>query len=114
MKRQAADPPSESPTRQSNAAELAVPAARSHPVDKGWRIILGCLVLVAATILTYQPVWHAGYIWDDDVYVTENKLLAAPDGLRRIWFSQESPSQYFPLTYTTFRADYALWGLNPS
>jgi tetratricopeptide (TPR) repeat protein len=81
---------------------------------KVWRVVLAGLVLVIATILTYQPVWHAGYIWDDDVYVTENKLLGAPDGLRRIWFSQESPSQYFPLTYTTFRAEYGLWGLNPS
>src|ERR1051326_7746141 len=71
------------------------------------------LLLVAATILVYQPVWHAGFIWDDDVYVTENKLLAAPDGLRRIWFSQDSPSQYFPLTYPTFRVEHALWGLNP-
>jgi len=28
--------------------------------------------------------------------VTKNSLLTAPDGLRRIWFSLESPSQYFP------------------
>ena len=70
--------------------------------------------LVAATILVYQQAWHAGYIWDDDVYVTENKLLTAPDGLRRIWFSFDSPSQYFPLVYTTFRLEHALWGLQPA
>jgi hypothetical protein len=69
---------------------------------------------VGATLLAYQPVWHAGFIWDDDVYVTGNKLLTAPDGLRRIWFSQESPSQYFPLTYTTFRFEHALWGMRPA
>jgi len=71
-----------------------------------------CLLLVAATLLAYQPVWHAGFIWDDDVYVTGNPLLTAPDGLRRIWFSLDSPSQYFPLTYTTFRIERTLWGLN--
>jgi hypothetical protein len=32
--------------------------------------------------------------------VTANPLLTAPDGLRRIWFSLDSPSQYFPLTHT--------------
>src|SRR5215469_7190927 len=67
------------------------------------------LLLVLAVILVYQPVWHAGFIWDDDVYVINNKLLRAPDGLWRIWFSLDSPSQYFPLTYSVFRLEYALW-----
>lgn len=71
------------------------------------------LLLAAATVLVYQQAWHAGYIWDDDVYVTANKLLTAPDGLSRIWFSFDSPSQYFPLVYTTFRLEHALWGLHP-
>ncbi len=62
----------------------------------------------------YQPAWNGGFIWDDDDYVTNNELLTAPDGLRRIWFSLDSPSQYFPLVYTTFRIEHALWGLNPS
>ncbi|PYS66800.1 MAG: O-GlcNAc transferase, partial [Acidobacteria bacterium] len=33
---------------------------------------------------------------------------------RRIWFSLESPSQYFPLTYTVLRIERWLWGLNPT
>ena len=72
------------------------------------------LLLVAGTALAYMPAWHAGFIWDDDRYVTRNPLLTAPDGLRRIWFSTDSPSQYFPLVYTTFRLEHALWGLNPT
>jgi tetratricopeptide (TPR) repeat protein len=43
----------------------------------------------------------------------ENKLLTEPDGLYRIWFTADSPSQYFPLVYTTFRFEHKLWGLNP-
>src|SRR5437868_15366057 len=72
------------------------------------------LLLFALTIAAYQRVWHAGFIWDDDVYVTANPLLTAPDGLKRIWFSLDSPSQYFPLVYSTFRIEHALWGLNPT
>jgi tetratricopeptide (TPR) repeat protein len=72
------------------------------------------LCLVAATMISYQPVWDAGFIWDDDEYVTDNPLLTATDGLRRIWFSLDSPSQYFPLTYTAFRIEHALWGLMPA
>jgi len=78
---------------------------------QGWLL---CLLLVAATILAYQPASSAGFIWDDDAYVTRNSLLTAPDGLQRIWFSLDSPSQYFPLVYTTFRLEHALWGLNPA
>ena len=76
------------------------------------RVWLFAMVLVLTTILAYRPAWNGGFIWDDDFYVTKNRLLTAPDGLRRIWFSLESPSQYFPLTYTSFRIERALWGLN--
>ena len=70
------------------------------------------LILTAVTIFAYRPAWNGGFLWDDDFYITNNELLTAPDGLRRIWFSLDSPSQYFPLTYTTFRIEHALWGLN--
>ena len=72
------------------------------------------LLLVAAIMIAYHPAWHAGFIWDDNEYVTANPLLSAPDGLWRIWFSLDSPSQYFPLTYTTFYIERSLWGLNPA
>jgi hypothetical protein len=71
------------------------------------------LVLTGIAILAYRPAWNGGFLWDDDVYITNNELLTAHDGLRRIWFSLDSPSQYFPLVYTTFRVEHALWGLNP-
>ncbi|MEO5722391.1 MAG: tetratricopeptide repeat protein, partial [Chthoniobacterales bacterium] len=93
---------------QTVTEELAPPRAA------GWKSWLLGLLLVAATAVAYQPAWNAGFIWDDDIYVTTNELLTAPDGLQRIWFSFDSPSQYFPLVYTTFRFEHALWGLNPA
>ena len=78
------------------------------------RACLFGLLLAAVTIFAYRPAWNGGFIWDDDYYVINNELLTAPDGLWRIWFSLDSPSQYFPLVYTTFRIEHALWGLNPS
>lgn len=87
--------------------------AKSFASSRG-HIWLFALVLVLATIFAYQPAWTGNFIWDDDFYVTKNPLLTAPDGLRRIWFSLESPSQYFPLTYTSFRIEHMLWGLNPT
>ncbi len=82
-----------------------------HP--RGEDLLKG-LLLVAAILLAYYPASRAGFIWDDDLYVTNNPLLTASDGLRRIWFSLDSPSQYFPLTYTTFWIERSLWGLNPA
>ena len=69
--------------------------------------------LAALTVSAYWPAWHGGFIWDDDRYVTHNYLLIAPDGLRRIWFSLDAPSQYFPLAYTVLRIERSLWDLNP-
>ena len=68
-----------------------------------------CLLVFAA----YLPLWQAGFVWDDDRYVTENPLLTAPDGLWRIWFTPHVQSQYFPLVFTTLRLEHALWGLAP-
>ena len=76
------------------------------------RALIFAAVLAAVTIFAYRPAWHGDFLWDDDAYIINNELLTAPDGWQRIWFSFDSPSQYFPLTYSTFRIEHALWGLN--
>jgi tetratricopeptide (TPR) repeat protein len=98
-----------------NGEKAPVSRGRAEFLPSSWRHgwLFGWF-LVAVTLIAYGPAWHAGFIWDDDAYVTQNPLLTAPDGLRRIWFSLDSPSQYFPLTYTTFYVERALWGLNPA
>jgi tetratricopeptide (TPR) repeat protein len=71
------------------------------------------LFLITVTVLAYQPVWHAGFIWDDDRYVTDNATLHSLAGLWQIWFQPGVTSQYYPLTFTIFWLEYHLWGLNP-
>jgi tetratricopeptide (TPR) repeat protein len=78
----------------------------------GHRAWVFAVVLATVTIFAYRPAWHGGFLWDDDAYIINNQLLTAPHGWQRIWFSLDSPSQYFPLTYSTFRIEHALWGLN--
>jgi protein O-mannosyl-transferase len=79
--------------------------------ERGW---LFAVLLVSAVVVAYHPAWNAGFIWDDDIYVTGNRLLSEPGGLWRLWFSLNAPSQYFPLTYTVFWLERALWGFNPA
>ena len=76
-------------------------------------MLLGALLLLAV-VVAYLPSLNAGYIWDDDLYVTDNPLLTAPDGLTKIWFSAHHQSQYFPLVFTTLRFERWVWGLNPA
>ena len=78
--------------------------------DRDW---LRGVVLAAVIFIAYLPALRGGFIWDDDVYVTQNTMLTAPDGLSRIWFSTHLQSQYVPLVFTTFRFEHKLWGVNP-
>jgi tetratricopeptide (TPR) repeat protein len=70
------------------------------------------LVLIGTTLIAYQPVWHAGFIWDDDGFLTNNPLIKAADGLYRFWCTTEAPD-YFPMTSTTLWLEWRLWGENP-
>ena len=77
-------------------------------------VLTGALIVAVLTIVSYSPAWHGGFVWDDDRYVANNPLLVVPDGLWRIWFSLDAPSQYFPLSYTLLRLEHSWWGLNPA
>ncbi len=74
---------------------------------------LPALLIVVATLLAYSSVWGAGYIWDDDAYVSNNNTLTSVDGLRRIWLEPGAVPQYYPLTHTTFWIEHQIWGVNP-
>ena len=71
------------------------------------------LLLAMITLVAYLPALDGGFIWDDHSHVENNPLLFGPGGLKRIWFSLEAP-QYYPLVFTSFRLERALWGVNPA
>ncbi len=73
---------------------------------------LGALVIAAATAAVYWPALSGKFILDDDRYLTNNRLISSPDGLYRIWCTQEL-IDYWPLTYTSFWFEWRLWGTTP-
>lgn len=75
--------------------------------------LLPDLVLVVAVLVVYLPALGAGFIWDDDHYVTANTALRSLDGLRRIWSEPGTTPQYYPVTFTSLWLDFQLWGLTP-
>jgi hypothetical protein len=77
------------------------------------RPALAGAALVALVVVAYLPALRAGWVWDDDYYVTKNPTLGSVEGLRRIWFEIGAVPQYYPLVHTTFWVEHRLWGLRP-
>ncbi len=71
-------------------------------------------LIVLAVLVSYVPAMRAGYVWDDDAYVTRNEQLRSPAGLARIWFVPSATPQYYPAVHTSFWLEYRLWGLAPA
>jgi protein O-mannosyl-transferase len=75
--------------------------------------LLSTLGIVTLAFVAYLPVLRAGFVWDD-IAVTENPVIGAADGLWRIWFDPRAnvlEDHYWPLVYTSFWAEFRLWGL---
>ncbi len=76
-------------------------------------LITGSCLIALVTLAVYIPAMRAGFIWDDNQFLTENQLIMANDGLCRFWCTTEAPD-YFPLTSTTLWFEWRLWGMNAS
>jgi tetratricopeptide (TPR) repeat protein len=70
-------------------------------------------LLAAFVLIAYAPALRAGYIWDDDRYVTTNPALRDVHGLAALWTTLDATPQFYPLTHTILWIEYALWGLDP-
>src|SRR6516225_3877510 len=71
------------------------------------------LALVIGVCLAYLPVFRAGFIWDDEHYITGNPTLIGTSGLRQIWFEPGAVPQYYPLTFTIFWLEHHVWHNQP-
>ena len=76
-------------------------------------------LLVGLVAAAYAPVWVGGaFIWDSEFFVRDHPALTAGwPGLRALWTTfGPDPSRfvvmvhYWPVLYTTFWFDAALWG----
>ena len=101
---------------KAGSAEISTPIAFTDtppPRPLSWFSLdwLWGLILILAVILTYSPVWWAGFIWDDNVYITTSPCMVGLHGLQDIWTT--SAADISPLTFTTFWVVNALWGVGP-
>lgn len=80
--------------------------ARKGPL----RPLLALLAIVLLTAAAHMPGVGGGVLPDDNRYITENRLLRQGAGLRAIWLEPGAMDQYYPLTFTSFWAEYQIWG----
>ncbi|MFI5349780.1 MAG: tetratricopeptide repeat protein [Elusimicrobiota bacterium] len=76
------------------------------------------LLLGLAALAHLTAIRSGGFIMDDDDSVTQNAALRSAEGLRDIWLRVGPRAggtvQYYPLTYTVFWFEHALWGDRPA
>lgn len=95
-------------------ADLRKRLGAAIPSEARWALaaIAGLLILV--TFAAYAPALSAGFIWDDDDYVTNNPTIQSATGLFPIWARPGSTVQYYPMVFTTFWLEHRIWRLDPA
>ena len=51
----------------------------------------GIAIIVIAVFIAYFPSLRGDFVLDDDLLLTENKLIKASDGVYRLWCTTEAP-----------------------
>lgn len=74
--------------------------------------IVPILVLFLLIFIAYIPCLKGDFLWDDNMFLTDNHLIKSQNGLRDFWFSAKAPD-YFPLTSSMLWFEWRLWGENP-
>lgn len=76
-----------------------------------WKQWLIATALVVVVFLAYQPAWNGGFLFDDDLHLLNNPVLKT-GGLKGAWVPG-TYINYWPLTFTIYRFEFDIWGLNP-
>ncbi|MGD0651502.1 MAG: tetratricopeptide repeat protein [Verrucomicrobiia bacterium] len=79
-------------------------------MKESWKSVgLGGALIVLLTLVAYIPAMHGGFVWDDGLLISENRMVRASDGLFRFWFTTEAPD-YYPLAWSLWWLEWRLWG----
>jgi tetratricopeptide (TPR) repeat protein len=93
--------------RDASAATVSVRVKQHESWHDG--PLVQAISLCLLVVVVYLPALRAGFIWNDDSFLTENPLIHASDGLHRFWASTEPPD-YFPLTSTSLWLEWRVFG----
>ncbi len=80
----------------AHASAAAIEASRRPR----YFVIVGAALITIVSCIVYFPALRGGFIFDDDIYLTEASYIHASDGLYRIWCTSDAVD-FYPLTNTT-------------
>jgi tetratricopeptide (TPR) repeat protein len=108
--------------KSKKAPSKAAPPPRVEPKalapeDARWfygRLALQSLTIVLAGLWIYHPVFHGGWLMDDNAYITQNPGLRDPYGLLNIWLAPGSFVEYYPIEESLQWIQWQFWQDNAS
>jgi tetratricopeptide (TPR) repeat protein len=69
-------------------------------------------IILAAALFIYSPVFHGGWLMDDNIEVASNAVVQDPAGLPKIWHG-DAGADYLPLKFTVVWFLWQAFGANP-
>jgi tetratricopeptide (TPR) repeat protein len=99
--------------RKQAAPPAPAPAsagANGAPID--WTVLARALAIAGVVLWIYWPSLPGAFLWDDDSYITENRLLHSVAGLGTIWFQPGAFRDWYPIEETALWIEWQLWGLH--
>jgi protein O-mannosyl-transferase len=96
---------------RAKSAHPSQPKRATSP-SPAW-LWIGAAVIAVATFVAYLPSLNGAFILDDILLLTDNRLIKAPDGLFRIWFTSE-PFDYWPVFNNSLWVEWRVWGMQPT
>jgi tetratricopeptide (TPR) repeat protein len=77
-----------------------------------WLQLFQTLLIIGTGFWIFSPALHGDWLWDDDLYITQNPLLNSLSGLWKIWFHPGSFVEYYPIEESVQWVQWHLWGTN--
>jgi 4-amino-4-deoxy-L-arabinose transferase-like glycosyltransferase len=74
-----------------------------------WELLFGAL-LIAVTLLVYQPAWNGTMLTDDVDHMITTRQSRSLQGLSDLWLAPHTTRQYHPLLDTVYWIEANLWG----
>lgn len=71
------------------------------------------LLVCLAAVVAHLVALGAGWIWDDNDYITANRVVQSVDGWFTCWVPGTTP-QYYPLVFLSFWLEHGIAGLDPT
>ncbi len=94
--------------KKGNQTSRPSAAPRSQLDD--YKLILKAALILALGLWIYWPALSGEWLWDDRDLIADNALIHDPDGLRKIWFVQDSLYDYLPLKVSVEWIEWRLFG----